>query len=92
MILFYPLTLLLVLVGWVGPWVLLVALGPAAGWPTSCASSAQPKPAAPPDWYPSRGWPLWFVGFAFVHVRRAGGLLTLGLLLNALVPITLPWL
>jgi hypothetical protein len=34
---------------------------------------------------------LWFVGFAFVHTRRAGGLLTLGLLLNALVPITMPW-
>ena len=57
---------------------------PAAAGATSCASSAQPKPAAPPDWYPSRGWPLWFVGFAFVHDRRAGGLLTLGLLLNAL--------
>ena len=30
-------------------------------------------------------------GWAFVHTRRAGGLLTLGLLLNALVPIGLPW-
>jgi 1,4-dihydroxy-2-naphthoate octaprenyltransferase len=53
----------------------------------------QPKPAAPP---PGRelGWPLWFVGYAFVHTRRAGGLLTLGLLLNALLPIRLPlpWL
>jgi len=54
----------------------------------------EPKPASPPDWYPARGWPLWFVGFAFTHVRRAGGLLTLGLLLNALLPIVLPlpWL
>jgi hypothetical protein len=32
------------------------------------------------------------VGYAFIHVRRAGGLLTLGLLLNAIVPIRLPWL
>ena len=38
------------------------------------------------------GWPLWFVGYAFVHTRRAGGLLTLGLLLNALLPVALPWL
>jgi len=36
--------------------------------------------------------PLWFVGAAFVHTRRAGGLLVLGLLLNALLPIRLPWL
>jgi hypothetical protein len=53
---------------------------------------AAPKPAAPPDWYPSTGWPLWFVGFAFIHTRRAGGLFTLGLVLNALLPVTLPWL
>ena len=46
----------------------------------------QPKPAAPPPGYPERGWPLWFVGYAFVHTRRAGGLLTLGLLLNAILP------
>jgi len=52
----------------------------------------KPKPLAPPPGYPERGWPLWFVGYAFVHTRRAGGLLTLGLLLNAIVPITLPWL
>ena len=53
---------------------------------------AQPKPLEPPPGYPERGWPLWFVGYAFVHTRRAGGLLTLGLLLNALLPVTLPWL
>jgi hypothetical protein len=31
------------------------------------------------------------VGGAFIHTRRAGGLLVLGLLLNALLPIRLPW-
>ena len=30
--------------------------------------------------------------FAFRHVRLAGGLLTLGLLLNVIVPVKLPWL
>ena len=91
MILFYPLTLLLVAVGWVGPWVLLVALA-IPRLRSTLRIFGQPKPAAPPDWYPTRGWPLWFVGFAFVHVRRAGALFTLGLILNAIVPITLPWL
>ncbi len=91
MILFYPLTLLLVVVGWTGPWVLLVALAlPRLAFVLRIFR--QPKPDAPPDGYPVRTWPLWFVGFAFVHVRRAGGLLTLGLLLNALVPVSLPWL
>jgi 1,4-dihydroxy-2-naphthoate octaprenyltransferase len=91
MILFYPLTLLLVAIGWLGPWVLLVALG-VPRLAATLRIYRSPKPASPPDWYPSRGWPLWFVGFAFIHVRRAGGLFTLGLILNALLPITLPWL
>ena len=91
MILFYPLTILSAAVGLVGPWVLLVVLG-VPRLRSVLKVFAQPKPLAPPPGYPERGWPLWFVGYAFVHTRRAGGLLTLGLLLNALVPITLPWL
>jgi len=92
MILFYPLTLIAVLAGWIGPWVLLIVFG----IPRLLAVLAvfrQPKPAGPPPGR-ERGWPLWFVGAAFVHTRRAGGLLTLGLLLNALLPISLPlpWL
>lgn len=39
---------------------------------------AQPRPAqAPPD---NPVWPLWWAPLAFVHTRRAGGLLVLGLL------------
>lgn len=91
MILFYPLTLLAVVVGWLGPWVLLVALG-IPRLLSVLKVFDRPKPAGPPPGYPTRGWPLWFVGYAFVHTRRAGGLLTLGLLLNALLPIRLPWL
>ena len=48
-----------------------------------------PRPETPPHSYV--GWPLWFVGAAFIHTRRAGGLLVLGLLLNAFLPIHLPW-
>jgi 1,4-dihydroxy-2-naphthoate polyprenyltransferase len=93
MILFYPLIVLAVLAGWVGPWVLLAALA----IPTLINVLRvynRPHPASPPPGYPPRGWPLWFVGFAFRHVRLAGGLLTLGLLLNVLLPVRLPlpWL
>ena len=52
----------------------------------------QPKPLAPPPGYPARGWPLWFVGLRVPPHPPRGGLLTLGLLLNALLPVTLPWL
>lgn len=40
----------------------------------------QPKAAAPPKWYPSSAWPLWFVAFAFQHNRRFGLLFLLGLI------------
>ena len=93
MILFYPLILLIVLAGLVGPWVLLVVLG-IPRLLSVLKIFEQPKPAGPPPGYPERGWPLWFVGYAFIHTRRAGGLFTLGLLLNALLPVglPLPWL
>jgi 1,4-dihydroxy-2-naphthoate octaprenyltransferase len=90
MILFYPLVALAVLVGWVGPWVLLIVLA-IPRLMGVLKVFGKPKPAAPPPGYPERGWPLWFVGYAFIHTRRAGGLLTLGLLLNAVVPVALPW-
>jgi 1,4-dihydroxy-2-naphthoate octaprenyltransferase len=41
----------------------------------------QPKPAAPPAGFPV--WPLWFAAAAFVHTRRAGSLLVLGLVAAA---------
>jgi len=91
MISFYPLTLLIVVTGLVGPWVGLVVLG-IPRLLNVLKVFGQPKPTEPPPGYPERGWPLWFVGYAFIHTRRAGGLFTLGLLLNALLPITLPWL
>ncbi len=39
-----------------------------------------PKPKAPPKGY--RGWPLWFVGAAFIHNRRFGLLFVAGLALQ----------
>jgi len=46
----------------------------------------QPKPASPPKDFPI--WPLWFAAFAFLHTRRAGALLVLGLLVAAVADIT----
>jgi 1,4-dihydroxy-2-naphthoate octaprenyltransferase len=88
MIAFYALVLLAVVVGWIGPWVALVVLG-IPRLVASLRTFSAPRPETPPHSYV--GWPLWFVGAAFVHTRRVGGLLVLGLILNALLPIRLPW-
>ncbi|MBI1885567.1 MAG: prenyltransferase [Chloroflexi bacterium] len=44
---------------------------------------SSPKPTEPPKGF--RGWPLWFVGFAFVHNRRFGLLFVTGLALQVVV-------
>jgi 1,4-dihydroxy-2-naphthoate octaprenyltransferase len=85
---FYPIVLAAVAVGWIGPWVALVVLGIPRLIEVLRTFSA-PRPESPPHSYV--GWPLWFVGAAFVHTRRAGMLLVVGLFFNALVPIRLPW-
>jgi len=41
------------------------------------------KPAEPPENFPI--WPLWFAALAFVHTRRAGGLLVLGLIVGVIL-------
>jgi len=89
MVAFYPIVIGSALVGWMGPFVLLVALGIPQLLEVLGQFSRQ-KPDAPPNaWV---GWPLWFVGGAFRHTRRAGALLMLGLLLNAILPgIQFPW-
>ncbi len=89
MIAFYPIVIGAALVGWIGPWVALVVLGIPRLLSVLRTFSA-PRPESPPHSYV--GWPLWFVGAAFIHTRRAGGLLVLALILNALLPVTLPWL
>src|SRR4051794_40861426 len=87
MIAFYPIVIGAALVGWIGPWIALVVLG-IPRLISTLRTFRSPRPETPPHSYV--GWPLWFVGAAFVHTRRAGGLLVLGLLLNALLPVSLP--
>jgi len=88
MVAFYPIVVGAALVGFIGPWVGLVLLG-IPRLIQVLRVFARPKPDLPP--HSHVGWPLWFVGAAFVHTRRAGALLIGGLLLNALFPIRLPW-
>lgn len=88
MIAFYPIVLGAAALGWIGPWVVLVVLG-LPRLVTVLRVYAKPKPESPPGSYV--GWPLWFVGAAFVHTRRAGALLVLGLFLNIVFPVHLPW-
>jgi 1,4-dihydroxy-2-naphthoate octaprenyltransferase len=88
MIAFYPIVVGAALAGWIGPWVGLVLLG-LPKLAATLRTYSSPRPETPPHSYV--GWPLWFVGASFVHTRRAGALLILGLLLNASLPIHLPW-
>lgn len=81
------------MVGYYPGVVALVAL-PAIGWPAlltllalpllvrSLRAYAKPVPDQPPEDYPV--WPLWWAPIAFVHTRRAGALLLLGLFAWAL--------
>jgi 1,4-dihydroxy-2-naphthoate octaprenyltransferase len=81
MITFYAIVLALVVRGYLGFGVLVVA----AAIPRLVQvlrAYSRPKPAAPPPGY--RLWPLWYVSLAFYHNKLAGGLFVLGLGLNAL--------
>ena len=67
-------------------------------WPTLLVALALPRlvkvwrgfrappPPIPPKHYPI--WPLWYAAIAFVHVRRAGSLLVLGLVIGAVFATT----
>jgi 1,4-dihydroxy-2-naphthoate octaprenyltransferase len=87
MVAFYPLVALAVLVGAL-PWpVLLVLLGLprlVEMWP----HLRRPPPDEPPPDFPV--WPLWYAALVWLHTRRAGALLVLGLLVGRLARPYLP--
>jgi 1,4-dihydroxy-2-naphthoate octaprenyltransferase len=82
MISFYVLVVLLVGTG-TFPIAALVALLALQKLATVWGPFSQPKPAEPPEGFPI--WPLWFAALAFVHTRRAGGLLVLGLVVGVIL-------
>jgi len=67
MIAYYPIVVGAAGVGFIGPWVFLSLLG-IPRLVESLQVFSKPKPESPPHSYV--GWPLWFVGAAFVHTRR----------------------
>ena len=84
---FYVTTVIAVVVGAL-PWPTLAVL---AGLPVLRKVSqalSQPRPDEPPAGFPV--WPLWFAAICFVHTRRAGSLLVLGLGVAAVLGVGLP--
>jgi len=83
----YVTTLLAVLVGAL-PWPVLLIAGGLPVLRKVLGSLSRPRPDKPPAGFPV--WPLWFAAICFVHTRRAGALLVLGLLVAAVTGIGLP--
>ncbi len=80
-ILMYAVTVLLIVTRYLSIWLLLVLLAlPSARLTIKALRSA--KPTSPPEGYPKEAWPLWFVGFTFIHNRNFGILFMLALILD----------
>jgi len=71
------------LVVWEGMWALVLVAGALPLLALVVRFYRRPKPRHPPEGY--RGWPLWFVGVAFIHNRRFGMLFVAGLALQLAV-------
>jgi 1,4-dihydroxy-2-naphthoate polyprenyltransferase len=67
------------------PWPALISLLAVTKLVPSWRAFSRPRPDEPPAHFPV--WPLWFAAVAFVHTRRAGSLLVLGLLIAAVADI-----
>jgi 1,4-dihydroxy-2-naphthoate octaprenyltransferase len=78
---FYVVTAGLVVAGAL-PWPTLVVAGALPTLVKAWKPFSRPRPDQPPARFPV--WPLWFAAIAFLHTRRAGALLILGLLVAAI--------
>ncbi len=88
MISFYVITAILVLTKTVGPWVALTAFA-LPRLINALKLYSQPKAEKWPDGTPVG--PLWYVAHAFFHNKLAGILFVLGLILNLVFPVRLPF-
>ncbi|MBK5307290.1 MAG: prenyltransferase [Frankiaceae bacterium] len=84
---FYVTTLAAVAVGAL-PWPVVAVLAAAPVLIKALGSLSRPRPDEPPAGFPV--WPLWFAAICFVHTRRAGALLVLGLAVAAVFELGLP--
>ncbi|HXW35028.1 MAG TPA: prenyltransferase [Acidimicrobiales bacterium] len=84
MIAFYVLVIVCVIVHAL-PWPSLIVLLALPTLVKALRGFSRPKPQAPPKRWVI--WPLWFAGIAFLHTRRAGALLVLGLAIAAIANI-----
>jgi 1,4-dihydroxy-2-naphthoate octaprenyltransferase len=84
MVAFFVLVLCLAMVGTYGLWTLLCFLALPRLWQV-LRVFGRPKPEQAPPGYPI--WPLWYVAWAFRLTKLAGGLLVIGLLLDAIYPV-----
>jgi 1,4-dihydroxy-2-naphthoate octaprenyltransferase len=66
----------------------LVVLAASPVLATALAALSRPRPEQPPAGFPV--WPLWFAAICFVHTRRAGLFLVIGLAVAAVADIGLP--
>jgi len=82
MVAFYVAVVVLVLLHAL-PWPALIALGGVLRLRRSWPHLRKPRPTKRPENFPV--WPLWYAAVTFVHTRRAGALLVLGLLIGALI-------
>jgi 1,4-dihydroxy-2-naphthoate octaprenyltransferase len=81
---FYVVVVICVVVGAL-PWPALLSLLAVGKLVPVWKAFRAPKPDHPPEGFPV--WPLWFAAVAFVHTRRAGSLLVLGLIIAAAADI-----
>jgi len=87
MVAFYVVVLVLIPIGalpWAAALSFLAVPRLVKAWP----HMRSPRPEKPPPNFPV--WPLWYAAVTFVHTRRAGALLVLGLLVGAILGFTPP--
>jgi len=84
MVAFYPLVVVLVALGTLPIATLVIVLAVPRLVSTLRALDA-PKPAEKPPGFPI--WPLWYAAFVFLHTRRAGALMVLGMLVGVLLDL-----